>query len=211
MSKQNYKIGNIFDLISKIPDKSIDLVLTDPPYNANMDYELIDDNLPYEDYLEWSQRWFNECKRVSHSIILTPGFKNLKMWITEIEYPKGIAILYAPNQLSASNLGGWNHWEPILCYGKLSIGKNVFKHNNTRQPDIGNHPCPKQLSAFKDILNSVRPQPKCVLDPFLGSGTTLRACRELDINGLGFEINPNYSVIIDDRMKKATCKLDTWI
>jgi site-specific DNA-methyltransferase (adenine-specific) len=43
---------------------------------------------------------------------------------------------------------------------------------------------------------------KTVLDPFMGSGTTLRACKDLGFDGTGIEINPDYVKIAQDRLKQ---------
>jgi len=49
-----------------------------------------------------------------------------------------------------------------------------------------------------------------VLDPFLGSGTTLLACRKTGRIGLGFEINPEYESIIRERSMAEIPKIDEW-
>jgi site-specific DNA-methyltransferase (adenine-specific) len=181
--------------------KSIDLILTDPPYNVGMNYgEKYDDKKSYDEYLNWSKEWFNEAKRISNSVIFTPGYVNMEMWLNKIEYPKGIVVLYLPNECCSSNLGGFNHWEPLLVYGKALFGKNVLKHNITKQKDIGNHPCPKQLSLYIDILEQIRPKPNCVFDPFAGSGTTLLAANKLKYNYIGCEINPIFINNINKRI-----------
>lgn len=56
-----YKLykGDCLELLKDIPDKSIDLVLTDPPYNIKKaDW----DNIP--DYINWCGKWLLECQRV---------------------------------------------------------------------------------------------------------------------------------------------------
>lgn len=40
-----------------IPNRSVDLVVCDPPYNINYEYDLYHDNLPLSDYLEWAEQW----------------------------------------------------------------------------------------------------------------------------------------------------------
>lgn len=59
MTKQEWKIGDCLELLPSIEDKSIDLIIADPPYNINKaDW----DNVP--DYLNWCMSWIKECKRV---------------------------------------------------------------------------------------------------------------------------------------------------
>jgi len=49
-----------------------------------------------------------------------------------------------------------------------------------------------------------------VLDPFAGSGTTLRVCRETDRNGIGIELEPKNECIIKEHLLVNTPRLDTW-
>lgn len=47
-----------------VPDSSIDLIVTSPPYNIGIDYDTWDDNKSWEDYLNWCRQWLQECYRV---------------------------------------------------------------------------------------------------------------------------------------------------
>lgn len=66
------KIGNEITIINddaikalkELPDSSIDLVVTDPPYNLNKDYGDTKDYLSFDEYLKFSYDWLSECKRV---------------------------------------------------------------------------------------------------------------------------------------------------
>ena len=204
---QSLRIGDCIELMKELQSESIDIILSDPPYNVGKNYSVYNDNLTHEQYLSWSKQWFKEAKRVAKAIIFTPGCVNLKMWLTEIEYPKGIVMLHISNQCSSSDLGGWNHWEPLLVYGKVTMGQNAFDYSVKHQSNVGNHPCPKGVDLYKNILKSCRPKPKIVLDPFTGSGTTLRVCRELNIDCIGFEIDPSYKNTIKGRSLSETPKI----
>lgn len=196
--------GDCISIMEKYSDNEFDLILTDPPYNVGCTYgcEKFSDTKSPEEYLEWSRQWFIEATRISDTLIFTPGFGNLQMWLTEIEYPRGIACWFAPNQLSHSDIGGWNHWEPILCYGNIRLSKNAFHHNIKKQRDVGNHPCPKPLSLFGDIIDSCRKEITSILDPFAGSGTTLVAGYMRNINCIGIDINYKNEDIIQKRINK---------
>ncbi len=50
--------------LKKVPDKSIDLIVTDPPYNLNKDYGNNQDKLEFDEYLDFSRKWLSEAKRV---------------------------------------------------------------------------------------------------------------------------------------------------
>lgn len=86
------KLGNCLDRLKEIPDNSVDLVLTSPPYNMNLrirngkycsrqivkeistKYKSFDDNLPMDDYFEFNKSVINECLRVSDLV-----FFNIQM------------------------------------------------------------------------------------------------------------------------------------
>ena len=189
--------GNSLEVMLKVPDKYFDLIITDPPYNLGKDYgSKVNDAMSSDEYLEWSKQWFEQAKRIAKGIIFTPGWNQLKMWLTEIEYPKGIVVWYNKTQMMHSSLGGFNHWEPILVYGKINFGRNVivvpvgsqklFKTFRTK------HPNPKPVKLITEILGTANPKPKRVLDPFMGIGTTLMSCKMLRISCLGIELNPEY-------------------
>ena len=56
--------GDAVDEISKLPDKSVRLIVTDPPYNLNKNYGVSNDNLNFDDYINFSRRWLREAVRV---------------------------------------------------------------------------------------------------------------------------------------------------
>jgi DNA modification methylase len=67
MDKIDNQILICGDALSKLKDiktESIDLIITDPPYNLNKDYETTKDCLEFEEYLKFSKLWLSECKRV---------------------------------------------------------------------------------------------------------------------------------------------------
>lgn len=50
--------------LKKIPDKSVNLIVTDPPYNLNKNYGNNQDKLEFDEYLNFSRQWLTESKRV---------------------------------------------------------------------------------------------------------------------------------------------------
>lgn len=56
--------GDAIEELSKLPDKSVRLIVTDPPYNLNKDYGNNQDKLEFEEYLDFSRAWLTEAKRV---------------------------------------------------------------------------------------------------------------------------------------------------
>lgn len=56
--------GDCLEVMKQIPDGTIHLAVTSPPYNLGIDYDNHDDNLAYENYLEWMKKVWIETKRV---------------------------------------------------------------------------------------------------------------------------------------------------
>ena len=56
--------GDAIEEMKKLPDKSVRLIVTDPPYNLNKDYGNNQDKLQFEEYIDFSRRWLRESKRV---------------------------------------------------------------------------------------------------------------------------------------------------
>jgi len=75
--------GDCLQLLSALPDESIDLIFADPPFNLGKEYgEGINDQMELDKYLNWSQQWLNESIRV-----IKPGGSlfvfNLPKWCVE--------------------------------------------------------------------------------------------------------------------------------
>jgi site-specific DNA-methyltransferase (adenine-specific) len=56
--------GDCLAVLKSIPNNSIDLVVTSPPYNIGIDYEVYKDNLEWNKYFEWCKEWLIELKRI---------------------------------------------------------------------------------------------------------------------------------------------------
>ena len=56
--------GDAVEETAKLPPKSVHLIVTDPPYNLNKDYGNNQDNLKFNDYLDFSRKWLTQAHRV---------------------------------------------------------------------------------------------------------------------------------------------------
>ena len=56
--------GDCIEVMKTFPEGSIDLVVTSPPYNVNITYDVHKDDLPMDEYYEWTKDWLKEAFRV---------------------------------------------------------------------------------------------------------------------------------------------------
>jgi site-specific DNA-methyltransferase (adenine-specific) len=80
--------GDVIQELSKMPDKSISLIVTDPPYNLNKDYGNNKDNLEFAEYLKFSKRWLSEAYRIlkdDGSLYIFMGMKYISYIYTILE------------------------------------------------------------------------------------------------------------------------------
>jgi DNA modification methylase len=200
--------------LPSLPDKSVDLCLTDPPFNMNYKgtrrrnkqnkYKVNYDDYR-EDYDDWCKLWFTELKRICKGIILLPGNQNIPLWF-KIEEPYDMFIWYKKNSPGIGRCYWFTTHEILIVYGKLpkrlkhSVLYHLVDYAHHRELKTI-HPTPKPTTLMFDIINQLRPT--SVIDPFLGSGTTAEVCTKLGIPWVGFEINEVYSQDINKRLKNC--------
>ena len=70
--------------------------------------------------------------------------------------------------------------------------------------ETGLHPTQKPVKLFEYLIKTYSNENNIILDPFMGSGTTAVACKQLQRNFIGFEINPEYCKIAEKRLSQQT-------
>jgi site-specific DNA-methyltransferase (adenine-specific) len=195
--------GDALEVLSGIDTQEVSLTLTDPPYNVGLDYSDGDER---PDYAEWSRAW---AQAVPRPLVFTPGMVNLAMWYG-IEDPTWVCSWTKSNQCSPSALGGFNTWEPILVYGRPTkrVGQDAWVVPiSTNQEGVGNHPCPKFLPMWRRLVQAFSEPDDTILDLFVGSGTTLRASKDLGRKAIGIEIEERYCEIAAKRCAQEVLDL----
>ena len=157
-----------------------DLCLTDPPYNAKnigKQKKVYKDSvmqLPTKQYQKFCKEWFAQAKRISKTLVFTPGIANICYY----PQPDWVICWSKPSAVSFNRMGGFNVWEPIFVYGKCAKGKRL--NRDLIMNDIMNfnkgietqHPCPKQIGLIKKLCDIFSNKGDKIIDPFMGSGTT---------------------------------------
>lgn len=188
--------GDCREIIPMLP--KADLVLTDPPYNAKdigpnkRTYLSGNLRLPPDEYIAWCKEWF-ALIAASPTIVLTPGISNTHAY----PQPKWQLCWHKPAAVGFNRMGGYNAWEPIFVYGDTShvrLGQDYLKYNtlNFEKGPERKHPCPKPLSLWRFLVEKFSRPGALILDPFVGSGTTLRAAKDLHLKAIGIEIEEGY-------------------
>ena len=222
MTKQEILYGDAYKLIKEIPNKSVDLIYTDVPYlyknggggNSEISKRIIAKNQSIKDIsngIDYSI--LDEFKRVLKKL-------NLFIWCSKMQiidilnyfadYNFEILVWCKTNPQPSTN----NVWLPDVEYCLYFREKGVRLNDgydlkskwylgaiNQRDKKLYNHPTIKPLDLVERHIKETTQVGGVVLDAFLGSGTTAVACKELERNFIGFEINKAYYEIAVDRLK----------
>ncbi len=179
------------------------LLCTDPPYNVGLDYDdASDDTKVLADYEQFTKAWMGLWSRVSARQIVTPGCSNLASWLRWYT-PRFVAPWTKTNSMTRGVVAQWTCWEPILFFGEKwprSRPNDVFDFPVGEQAGVGNHPCPKPLKFWADLVECYSEPGDVVADAFSGSGTTLVACEHLGRQCRAMELSPAYAAISLQRL-----------
>lgn len=202
MEKYINKIINAdcMDILKQLPDKCIDLVLTDPPYRDEKDNQPTIDmrkngmvknfgNKP-------TKELFDELFRVSKKQIIfgannfeLPPYKGFLIW------NKGIAFDFTMSMCE-------------LAYISESCGTiaKIFNIKCSGQ-DYRIHPTQKPLKLFEQIIEYYSKPNELILDCFSGSGTTAVACHNLNRKFICIEKDEDYYKSSVERLNNAQAQL----
>lgn len=126
--------------------------------------------------------------------------------------PDAIGAVFTPSGAGHSPWG-FQCSHPILYYGKdpyladgLGPRPNGFRDEQPNRENI-DHPCPKPVKWMRWAVNRASRYGETIIDPFMGSGTTLRAALDLGRNAIGIEIEERYCEIAVRRLAQRTLGL----
>lgn len=178
--------------MKRLPSKSIDLVVTDPPYGVN--YDIWDTGL--------DEKIMEQIFRVCDSTIIMFGGASTQSINNYMKYNPERCIIWSPSfTLSHTMANGLAfRWHPIWCWNLPKKIDSFHWDILTDRCECGNwwkHKATKPLSL---IMKLVKIKEGIVLDPFIGSGTTAVACKQTGRSYIGFEINPEYYKIAQKRL-----------
>jgi len=192
--------ADCLEFMRQIPDKSIDLIVTDPPYGIGAGMEKEHNGWKDYGYNTWdlnkpSKNVFNEILRISKEQIIWGG-----NYFIDYLYPSMGWIVWDKGQRDFSLADGELAW---TSYQKALRIFTVHRANALQ--DGKEHPTQKSLEVIKRcILYADRGNKEndLILDPFLGSGTTAVAAKELGRRFIGIEISEKYCEIARQRLRQ---------
>lgn len=205
--KNEVVCGDCLEGMKLIPDKSIDLVLTDPPYGIGLaegfsgagGFSAPIARRKYDgdwDKTTPSQEVFMHMIRISKTMIVFGGN-------------------YFTEKLPQAN--HWLVWDKLNTMPTFSdcelIWTNVnrksvkkYTHNNNglmaEQKESRVHPTQKPTDLIKRIIEDYSKPGDLICDPFMGSWTTARACKDLGYDFIGFELSKDYCKIGEERLRQ---------
>ncbi len=215
--------GDCLEMMKDIETNSVDLVLTDPPYKmtkqgkscrpnymrSGMGDNLFEGELP--DTQTWLKLCYDKMKEDSHLYIFT-NTNSLQEFLN-VATDVGFKLHNVISMIKDTKMP--NRW--YLKYTELVLffrKGNAFPINDmtsrdyefVTMPTLKNgkiHVSQKPLSFIEKLITNSSKEGGTVLDPFMGSGTTLLACKNTGRNGIGIELDEAYFKIARERIGKA--------
>lgn len=193
------------DVLPSLP--KFDLVLTDPPYGLGENARRVASRVKLaavRDYGEFD--WDSEpASRELIDATIASGER---------------AIIWGGNYFHVPPSRGWLVWDKQnsgdfadceLAWTNLETAVRIFRHRwngmlraSERVPRV--HPTQKPVALMKWCLGFC-PEAKTVIDPFTGSGSTLRAAKDLGLQATGIEISEAYCEIAAKRLSQQALPL----
>jgi DNA modification methylase len=232
MVKDTIINGDAYKLIKEVPSKSIDLIVTDPPYEIGKSGV---ESKPTGIFKTRSETYVKEIapfsKGIDYSILeeMLRVMKkcNIYIWCNKEQIYSYLdfftkkhgfnfeMIIWAKSNVPPFTNGHYLKDKEYCLYFwergvRLSIsydtGKTVYESNvNMKDKDLYGHPTIKPENIITNLIsNSSVGGDSIVFDPFSGSGTTCCCAKKLGLHYLGFEISKKYWSVSMDRLKGIT-------
>jgi len=218
--------GDCLEILPKMPNGSVDLVITDPPYKVSQKYGggVDADNLIAVSSII---KAMPEISRVLHESKFCFIFYDNRILPFLFEATKGTKLVYRKQLFVYRRWGTANRWvgwmqttDPICVFVngyekpfsprlKAEVKHDCYIKGGPETEDTG-HPAQKSLEPVLDMISWCSDEGDLVLDPFVGSGTTAVACKMLDRDFIGIEINPEYCAIAEKRLAALPAKLEAF-
>ena len=221
--------GDFLEHIGDIPEESIDLILTDIPFNISRsnNFKTMKDRKGRNgiDFGEWDKGFDENCLSLlvpklkkGGSLITFHAFEQLdtvRNVLSELEL-KDRLIWLKSNPMPRNRDRRYVSNIEMFSWFVKKGGKWTFHRQNDNYDgcvlqypsESGGgfkryHPCQKNYKMFEDIIKRHSDENDIIFDPFMGSGTTGVACVNTNRNFIGVELDSNYFDIASRRIEEA--------
>lgn len=211
------KLGDCINELKNIPDKSIDLVVMDPPYGLNTNSCRPQGGGCFgnknRDYLNQLSELYSgyDFSTVLDELVRVMKKINIYIWCNKEQVPIylnyfsdyhfDILTWHKSNPVPTCDNKYLSDTEYLLffretgvkIYGDYETKKKYYiTPINKEDKALYNHPTVKPQFIIENLIINSSKEDELVLDPFMGSGTTGAACKKLNRNFIGIEIDKNY-------------------
>jgi DNA modification methylase len=200
-----------------------DIVISDPPFNIGYKYGTYKDNLPEGEYSDLVKSMLTPPSCIIH---YPEDMFRIASWLSVFP-TKCVAWVHNTNTPRHWRMAAWFGIEP-----DFSRVKQPYKNMNDKRiislmerggpgadlydwwdDDIvrnissekTDHPCQMPISVLKKIIAVT--EARRVIDPFMGSGTTVLAAKDLGVDVVGIEIEERYAEIAVKRLAQEILPL----
>ena len=208
--------GDCLKVMKDIPDNSIDLVLTDPPYFLPASHyqtrkqfiRNFSDLGILEYFIKDTFLQFNRITKESGIIYIFCDGQSYPLFYYHL-YPfcKSVRPLIWDKKTSINGYS-WRHQHELIIFAEMPKSKpiptgdgDILRYSAVKV-DSREHPAEKPIDLNKTLIEKSSQENDIILDPFLGSGTTAVAALNLNRKFIGIEIDPIYCQIALKRIEK---------
>jgi len=210
--------------MKELPNESVDLILTDPPYflpaahyqtRKQFNRNFSDLGILEHFIKDAFQEFRRVVKKTGTIYIFCDGQSYPLFYYHLYPFCKSVRPLIWDKKTSINGYS-WRHQHEIIIFAEQSQAKpkpsgdgDILKYSAV-PVDKREHPAEKPLALLMSLIEKSTNEGDMVLDPFLGSGSTLWACRRLNRCGMGYELEREYTKIIEERIKEETPNIETF-
>jgi DNA modification methylase len=210
--------GDCRERLHELPDDSVDLVLTDPPYNTGLTAgssrlrNFFADALPVDEYRDLAREVSRQLYRVvkpDHAAYVFINWKSLGIWLDSLT-AAGFRLkncVVWDKVVHGLNYQNYAHRHEFLIFAvkgrffpnNRGTGDDCFtdvwrvrREMNQQSADVPHHETVKPYEVVRRPIEHASARGDLVLDPFAGSGTTCAVAKSLGRRYIGIERDPDY-------------------